>query len=321
MLRGLGINEQEELIYTVLLGQGDVSLTEITAATGLALSAVTRSLTRLRRLRLVTRRSGRPVRYAALSPEVGLGGLLVERQGLLQQAQERVVELLAAHRNAGGPHQSENVVEVITATDELAQCVVAMERSAREGAQIFVRSPYVLDTNMTMPETPQGVVNRFVYERDLLEDERTREEISVFLAADYQIRVTDALPTKLIIVDRQVALVPMLPDQGAASPGFLLLRGRAVVTALAELFDHVWARATPLRLTASGLAQEDVPTLDDTDMKLITLMLSGLPDKAVASQLGTSLRTVQRRLRQLMELTGTANRMQLGWYAARAGLV
>ncbi|MGW3496842.1 helix-turn-helix domain-containing protein [Streptomyces sp. NPDC001020] len=321
MLRGLGISEQEELVYTVLLGQGDVSPAEITAATGLALSAVTRSLTRLRRLRLVTRRSGRPVRYAALSPEVGLGGLLVERQGLLQEAQERVIELLAAHRNAGGPHQSENVVEVITATDEIAQCVVAMERSAREGAQIFVRSPYIIDTNMTMPETPQNVVNRFVYERDLLEDERTREEISVFLAANYQIRVTDSLPTKLIIVDRRVALVPMLPDQESVSPGFLLLRGRAIVTALAELFDHVWARATPLRLTASGLAQEDVPTLDDTDMKLITLMLSGLPDKAVASQLGTSLRTVQRRLRQLMELTGTANRMQLGWYAARAGLV
>jgi hypothetical protein len=30
-----------------------------------------------------------------------------------------------------------------------------------------------------------------------------------------------------------------------------------------------------------------------------------------------SLRTVQRRLRQLMDLTGSATRMQLGWYVAR----
>jgi DNA-binding NarL/FixJ family response regulator len=48
-------------------------------------------------------------------------------------------------------------------------------------------------------------------------------------------------------------------------------------------------------------------------------MLAGLSDQGVASQLGLSLRTVQRRLRHLQDLAGVKSRMQLGWYAARQG--
>jgi DNA-binding NarL/FixJ family response regulator len=42
-----------------------------------------------------------------------------------------------------------------------------------------------------------------------------------------------------------------------------------------------------------------------------------LPAKAIATQLGIPLRTPQRRIRALMESTGTANRTQLAWYAAQ----
>ena len=47
------------------------------------------------------------------------------------------------------------------------------------------------------------------------------------------------------------------------------------------------------------------------------LMLAGLTDQAVATQLDLSLRTVQRRLRHLQDLSGVKSRMQLGWHAAR----
>ncbi|MEV1168275.1 hypothetical protein [Nonomuraea sp. NPDC049784] len=42
-----------------------------------------------------------------------------------------------------------------------------------------------------------------------------------------------------------------------------------------------------------------------------------LPDEAVAGQLDLSLRTLQRRLRALMDLAGVRTRAQLGWHAAR----
>lgn len=132
--------------------------------------------------------------------------------------------------------------------------------------------------------------------------------------------MASCLPSKLVIIDRQVALLPMLPDQVGVQPGFLLVRGRALVVSLVALFERTWETATPLRLTASGL-QEGMPALDDVDVTLLTLMLSGLPDRTVAARLGTSERTAQRRLRRLMEQTGTTSRMQLGWHAARSGLI
>ena len=48
------------------------------------------------------------------------------------------------------------------------------------------------------------------------------------------------------------------------------------------------------------------------------LVVSGLTDGAVAHRLGVSERTVQRRVRELMEGSGSRNRMQLGHHAALA---
>jgi DNA-binding NarL/FixJ family response regulator len=40
-------------------------------------------------------------------------------------------------------------------------------------------------------------------------------------------------------------------------------------------------------------------------------------DKAIATQMGLSRRTVQRHIQRLMTLAGAATRMQLAWQAAR----
>ena len=44
-----------------------------------------------------------------------------------------------------------------------------------------------------------------------------------------------------------------------------------------------------------------------------------MTDQAVAGQLGTSRRTVQRRIRELMVKAGAGTRIELSWYAARKG--
>ena len=51
----------------------------------------------------------------------------------------------------------------------------------------------------------------------------------------------------------------------------------------------------------------------------MTLLLAGLTDQAIAGQLDTSLRTVQRRIHALMQHARAETRIQLGWHAARNG--
>lgn len=81
----------------------------------------------------------------------------------------------------------------------------------------------------------------------------------------------------------------------------------------------MWRHAYPLELTADGLAERDGDAPTELDRRILGLLLAGLTDQAVATQLDLSLRTLQRRVRHLLDLAGVESRMQLGWYAARNG--
>ncbi|MEZ0107240.1 DNA-binding NarL/FixJ family response regulator [Catenulispora sp. EB89] len=61
-------------------------------------------------------------------------------------------------------------------------------------------------------------------------------------------------------------------------------------------------------------------TAMDTKERTLVLLIGGLTDGAVAHRLGVSERTVERYVRALMDGAGCRNRMQLGRYAALAGL-
>jgi DNA-binding NarL/FixJ family response regulator len=103
-----------------------------------------------------------------------------------------------------------------------------------------------------------------------------------------------------------------------------MLQRSGLLAALDVLFESVWNQGYPLEL--AHLEGADAPGatasgdgLLPVDRQILSLMLAGLTDQAVATQLDLSLRTVQRRLRHLQDRSGVKTRMQLGWYAARNG--
>ena len=123
-----------------------------------------------------------------------------------------------------------------------------------------------------------------------------------------------------MIVDRKIALVPMLSGDAERS-GALLVHAGGLLDGLLALFERVWRDAMPLTLTARGVAEAAAEPIDDDDVKIFGLLLAGLTDQAVGSQLGLSLRTVQRRVRALMDLADVDARLQLGYQAAQRGWV
>lgn len=54
---------------------------------------------------------------------------------------------------------------------------------------------------------------------------------------------------------------------------------------------------------------------------MLTLLVGGLKDEAIARQLGWSVRTMRRRISRLHEELGAANRFQAGVIAARRGWI
>lgn len=84
----------------------------------------------------------------------------------------------------------------------------------------------------------------------------------------------------------------------------------------------MWRDALPIRLGARGdVCEEAAPAPDATDLEILSLLLAGMTDASAAKQLDLGLRTVQRRVKGLMDLTGVTTRLQLGWHAYARGWV
>jgi DNA-binding CsgD family transcriptional regulator len=88
--------------------------------------------------------------------------------------------------------------------------------------------------------------------------------------------------------------------------------------------DRVWRDGLPLVLGANGadlVIEGSTDGLPELDARILGLLLAGLNDQAVANQLNLSMRTVQRRVRALMDLVSADTRLQLGFHAARKGWI
>jgi hypothetical protein len=256
----------------------------------------------------------------AAAPDLAVDSLLLGRMHELQAARVELRDWAA--RQQPVRHGNETA-QIVVGAAAITQTFHTMQRSAREEMLGFERPPYTANEYQNLTEMEllgRGVRVRIVYDRLTLERPNTFTQISRFIAAGEEARVATSVPGKLAVMDRRSALLSLPTGADPGEPWAFVVRGTAWVEVLVALFTEVWERGTPLRVAPAddGGTDQDrwsVPTA--TDRWMLSLLMTGLPDKAIASQLGMSLRTVQRRLRQLMDLTGSATRMQLGWYVAR----
>ncbi|MEU1168582.1 LuxR C-terminal-related transcriptional regulator, partial [Streptomyces sp. NPDC005921] len=98
----------------------------------------------------------------------------------------------------------------------------------------------------------------------------------------------------------------------------------SLLDALTSLFERYWETAVPLDVSAAGTLPDAAAVqagdpLSGTDRRILSLLVAGIADKAIASQMGLSRRTIQRHIQRMMSLAGATTRMQLAWQAARRG--
>jgi hypothetical protein len=122
-------------------------------------------------------------------------------------------------------------------------------------------------------------------------------------------RVHADLPMKLAIGDRRLAILPVGADE--AVDAALCIRPSALLYALVQLFDLLWTQATPIVAPDSDG--------EVSDRALAALLASGAKDDVVARHLGTSTRTLSRRIAELMEHLHVRTRFQAGVQAVRLG--
>ncbi|MEU8620527.1 helix-turn-helix domain-containing protein [Streptomyces sp. NPDC048623] len=329
MLSFVGLDRHQESAYRMLMQVGSVTPDEAARRLGLSVTEAAGLLRGLEQRGLVASSGGRAGRYAAAPPGMALGGLLAQRRHELALAESAFSELVEEYRAGPGRVSTADVMEVVTGGAAIRHRFEQLQSNATDELLALVSAaPVVVHGDEQEVEDhaiARGVNYRVVIERAELESESGTGRIAAALGQEEQIRVVERVPTKLLVADRSVALMslgPMAAMAESAEPSALVVHAPGVLEALTGLFELVWREARPVLLTAAGaVAEPQAEGPDETDLLILSLMLTGVTDRSVAKQAELGLRTVQRRIQRLMELAGVTTRMQLGWYAHEQGWV
>lgn len=315
----LGLSGEEERLYRTLVECPSATAAVLGAALELPVVEVERILSGLLGQGLVSRT--RDATYVAASPAVALGPLVRRHREALRRAELELGALTERYWISAADRTAGDLVEVVTGVELIARKFHQVQSSAEKEVRALVTAKVDAvarrDNEAEDELVRRGVHYRVVIERAILEQQGAEDDAIGALSSGEDVRVMETVPIKMLIADQNLAMVPM--DVAGRAPAALLVHRSGLLDALLALFDSVWDRARPLRIDGEGFGErEGASPLDEEDRQILMLLLAGLTDASIASQMGLSMRTVQRRVRDLMDLAGVHTRLQLGWHAAQA---
>ncbi|MET8827896.1 helix-turn-helix transcriptional regulator [Streptomyces sp. NPDC004610] len=323
MLAAIGLDDTHESAYRTLVAVGAADVPDLARRLTLGERETEQALRLLEARGLAAQSPARPGRWVAAPPGVALGALLTQQRHELEQAELTAALLAEEYRAASAQPAVHDLVEVVSGAAAVAQRFLQLQLGASDEVCALVTGNPVAVTGRENEAEAQaagrGVRYRVVVERAVLDLPDGVTELTAALRRDERVRVVDRVPTKLVVADRSLALVPLTSP--SAEPAALVVHASGLLELLSGLFESVWRDALPLRLGADGVSERAPDAPDATDLEILSLLLAGLTDVSVAKQLELGLRTVQRRVKGLMELTGVSTRLQLGWHAYERGWV
>ena len=324
VLGALGFSPGEALVYRTLVGLGATDLVDLGRRCTMADSEVEHIVVELRQRGLVAESAVKPGRWVAAPPAVALRALVNDRRHELELAELAATRLAEAHRTEAAV-DLHDLVEVVIGAGAVGQRFHQLQLGAVDSVCAFVSERPVAVTGADNVSedvaVSRGVAYRIVVERDSLIGESVKTEVVGGLQRNQEVRVVEKVPTKLVIADGRTAMVPF--DVEGTEPSALIIHASGLVSSLQALFESVWSDAWPLALTATsseGVVERRTGP-DEFDLKVLSLLLAGSSDARIARQLDVGLRTVQRRVRAMIELADVSMRIQLGWVAHERGWI
>lgn len=326
----LGLSKTQSLAYRDLVASPSLDAAELGQRLGCDPGDALDVLRALETHGLAARQSADDSRFQAAPPEIALGALLARRKDEIRAAQVELIELEEEFRRSSALRPATDVVDVVRGADAVKHRIMQLQLGARETVESFTKPPvFVMPADENTAEdqaVARGVRYRVVVDRVFLDTGILRvDDVAEAIENGEDVRFSERVPIKLFIIDHRLAFVPIQTvvevgtegsDLAPDLVGALIIHPSGLLDALIALFESVWRDATPFARPGERPEPSD---LDQEDARILALMLAGLTDQSVASKLGLSLRTVQRRVKVLMGVAGVSTRIQLGWHAARKG--
>ncbi|MFJ4834962.1 helix-turn-helix domain-containing protein [Streptomyces sp. NPDC088747] len=330
-LEAAGVSGAEETVYRHLVTAGQASARDVAERTGLSLAEAERVLDALAVKGMASHTDVLPRHFRATPPDVALLPRLKRNTDALDLARAEATGLLQVYRDTMRRRDAGELIEVITGAEALRQHLRQIQSGAQDEMLWFCKAQYVAmpsgSNSSEFEALARGVRYRVLYEKDFFDDEGAVDNVVAGVRAGEIARAVPHLPLRLAVADRAIAVCPLVPGGPQGNPDeptAALVRDSNLLAALVALFERYWEDAVPLDVDDSGAVAgtEGVggpDPLSAVDRRLLALLVAGVTDKAVATQLGLSRRTVQRHIQRMMELAGATTRMQLAWQAARRG--
>lgn len=301
-LEVLGVDATGEALYRQVLRSPGRPLETHIGELGCSLQEGQRGLEQLRAQRLVRTADGGGL--SADHPRAGLERVVSAEEARLATRRQDLARLrdsidqfatdyrVGQERSSATPPSRERVDEAVIASmhEQLAASSVGPIRRTR----LHAPAREVADYPTTVAQVEAGRELRTLYLAETLG--ASAGWILQWAEIGEQQRVAPKLPSEFVCFGSDSALATT--QWGRSDGDWVVLRDPMVVAAFVELFDRLWAAATP------------APDGVDTD-GMLDLMRQGLKDEAIARVMGVSLRTVRRRVAAMMEGYGVETRFQL----------
>lgn len=304
----IGLSPAGQAAYELLIEHPSATLDELSAQWCRS-EPLEILLSRLEDAGAATSIPGPPTRYRPVAPGVAFEALLNEYDERLDQARRYAGVLSAAYQARAATSDTNTVIEVVTGRRAVSRRLLLVRRGARHRIDWLVKPPDPAGVGCDPELVARGLTCRAVYDRTAIELPGTLAAVEELIEAGQLARVLPDLPLSMCLADEKVAVVPLPPRPGATEAA-IIVHPSALLDALVALFEGLWQRALPLQ------GPPDAEPSAPDHQRLITLLLSGFTDEAIARQLGTSHRTVQRRIAALMADLGAHTRFQVGVRAA-----
>jgi predicted SnoaL-like aldol condensation-catalyzing enzyme len=318
----VGFSAAEEDLYRAVLRNSPVTYDVLSRLVGAPVPEVAAWLDRFASAGLVEVRGDTVV---ASAPERALARMISDEgqrlrsvQDQLDALQRMLPGLTAEHMVARQPRGEVVGVESIAHSEVID--VVRSLTARSTGDLLWIRPdqwriPEGAAVDLWVQELLRsGRKSRVIYPARVLEE--APEMVRGRAQLGEHVRLLAEVPGRLAVMGSAAALIPDrfdLPDEQ-----LLIIRQPALVAALTQLFESLWERALAVPgLDAFG-ADDDAVRASDRRL-LLDQLARGAKDEQIGRTLGLSLRTVRRRVADVLDELEASSRFQAGVEAVRRG--
>ena len=256
LLMKLGFSERQAKVYLALLNQRNATAAELQKSSGIIKTKVyeiVKSLVQKGYCR--ERKVGRKRTFEAVDPQFSLSSYIPKLESHINDTRLMIKRLSERFAESSEETEPLDYIEVLYGNDNVHRKFVSLLRSCAKEFLGFARAPYACYTEEMIAEQireniaflDRGGKIRTVYELNEKSPDWLMKFIEMAAKAGEDFRISEELPLKMIIFDRETTL---LADEGGfASEGELTMsaiKQKVTVNGYVALFEFFWNQSMEL---------------------------------------------------------------------------